>query len=634
MRFGAVLGVLALVVASQSTVPGVALAIEGVSPGAADRLVSIDTSCPTFNWQEVEGAGYYELVAYALPEQLEAAAAVRAGFEDFAETLYVRVLGGATGWTPSSSDCLPAGGSFVWFVRAVGGARDEALAASGDWSPARFFKVQEGPSPREIERALDVLRAYVASEGGEAPESEPGPIVVATDEPAAEAEPSQRSRESDEEPRAATTADAALRASLPDTDNESYGVVGLSNSPAGAGVAAVNTDGGVDLVLDGSADGNVSTELTESGIVRVSTADQTFSVANPSTGDIRFVLPDDARLGVGTSNPGFNLHVVRDATSNINPTALLKATGAGSVSSLRFENADGDHFNLGITDDGAFAIGAPSQNISLDDPFRVGEFGDVLIGPGATQHPFMVASVNGGMRAAEVRAYDGAGLKLADDTGELGIFVSVPFGEVGIQTFAPDEALTVSGKIKVSQELLFASPGFAAEAWIDRFGSSPSTGLKAEAAGDILLEPGATRSVAVGDWFALDPDDMLDVQGDIDATGCIQTDNTGSIGGTCLSDARLKRDVQALRGSLELIGRLRPVSFVWREDAWPISREEGSAIGLIAQELEAVFPHLVRTDVHGYKRVRYDIELQMHLIQAIKELKAEIEVLEGRLAEE
>ncbi len=52
-----------------------------------------------------------------------------------------------------------------------------------------------------------------------------------------------------------------------------------------------------------------------------------------------------------------------------------------------------------------------------------------------------------------------------------------------------------------------------------------------------------------------------------------------------------------------------------------------SETGLIAQEVEQVFPQLVSTDEKGLKQVTYNMELQMHMIQAIKELKTENDAL-------
>jgi hypothetical protein len=52
-------------------------------------------------------------------------------------------------------------------------------------------------------------------------------------------------------------------------------------------------------------------------------------------------------------------------------------------------------------------------------------------------------------------------------------------------------------------------------------------------------------------------------------------------------------------------------------------------VGVIAQEIEAVFPELVETRDNGYKAVKYD-KLVAVLIEAIKELKLEVEELKNK----
>ena len=84
------------------------------------------------------------------------------------------------------------------------------------------------------------------------------------------------------------TASAAIRGDNPETDDEAYGVVGSSASVWGAGVAAVNTEGGADLVLDGSIDGMPDTRLSEWGIDRSDPGDQVFAVTNSGGGAITF----------------------------------------------------------------------------------------------------------------------------------------------------------------------------------------------------------------------------------------------------------------------------------------------------------------------------------------------------------
>ena len=48
---------------------------------------------------------------------------------------------------------------------------------------------------------------------------------------------------------------------------------------------------------------------------------------------------------------------------------------------------------------------------------------------------------------------------------------------------------------------------------------------------------------------------------------------------------------------------------------------------MVAQEVEAVFPEVVRTNASGYKAVRYE-KLVPVLIQAVKELHEKVEHIE------
>ena len=113
------------------------------------------------------------------------------------------------------------------------------------------------------------------------------------------------------------------------------------------------------------------------------------------------------------------------------------------------------------------------------------------------------------------------------------------------------------------------------------------------------------------------PNDALDVVGDIDATGCIQTDDAGSIGGTCLSDKRLKKRILPLDNQLHLINKLRPVLFEWKDAT--INGGQNADMGLIAQEVADVIPEMITKDDEGFMRIKYDVKLQIRLIKAIQE---------------
>lgn len=79
------------------------------------------------------------------------------------------------------------------------------------------------------------------------------------------------------------------------------------------------------------------------------------------------------------------------------------------------------------------------------------------------------------------------------------------------------------------------------------------------------------------------------------------------------------RRIQALRG----------VTWEWRDEA-PADAKDQPGIGVIAQEVEKVFPELVETTPEGLKKVNYD-GLIAPLIEAVKELDDRVRALEQRL---
>jgi hypothetical protein len=87
--------------------------------------------------------------------------------------------------------------------------------------------------------------------------------------------------------------------------------------------------------------------------------------------------------------------------------------------------------------------------------------------------------------------------------------------------------------------------------------------------------------------------------------------SSGTLAG---SDLRLKTEITNLTQSLPKLAQLRGVSFFWKDK----NRGAGQQLGLIAQEVEAVFPALVETGPDGMKAVNYT-GLIPALIEAIKE---------------
>ena len=94
---------------------------------------------------------------------------------------------------------------------------------------------------------------------------------------------------------------------------------------------------------------------------------------------------------------------------------------------------------------------------------------------------------------------------------------------------------------------------------------------------------------------------------------------TGNI--TAFSDATLKKEVSTINDALGIVGKLRGVTYKW------ISNEQED-IGVIAQEVEAVVPEVIKETEDGIKTVDYG-RLVSVLINAINELKAEVDTLKG-----
>ena len=95
--------------------------------------------------------------------------------------------------------------------------------------------------------------------------------------------------------------------------------------------------------------------------------------------------------------------------------------------------------------------------------------------------------------------------------------------------------------------------------------------------------------------------------------------STGSLNATefnSLSDATLKEDINPISNYFELLEKINPVSFKWKET-------NKSSYGVIAQEIEQLLPSLVSTNDKGIKSVSY-IPLISILISCVKELKQEI----------
>ncbi len=96
---------------------------------------------------------------------------------------------------------------------------------------------------------------------------------------------------------------------------------------------------------------------------------------------------------------------------------------------------------------------------------------------------------------------------------------------------------------------------------------------------------------------------------------------------TAVSDRRLKHDIHAAEGNLAAALKLQPVTFRWNLD----DRED---LGLIAQDVRQVLPHLVTGDESKENLTVNYSQLSVVAIGAIQEQQQKIESLEQRLLDQ
>lgn len=131
----------------------------------------------------------------------------------------------------------------------------------------------------------------------------------------------------------------------------------------------------------------------------------------------------------------------------------------------------------------------------------------------------------------------------------------------------------------------------------------------------------------------------VNASGTVTAAGGFVTSNTvqcgtlrstGDVVAYASSDSRLKDNVHVISNALAALENVNGYEFTFNDKANEALVGK-SAYGVIAQEVEASLPHAVVDREDGFKGVSYD-QLVGVLVQAVKELKAQVDELKAKIA--
>lgn len=392
---------------------------------------------------------------------------------------------------------------------------------------------------------------------------------------------------------------------------------------------------------------------------------------------MRLLINKEGDVGIGTATPNAKLHLVAD---DFNADFLRfenkRASGAGVSSRLRFSTGNQtagsilvratDAFNhsmgfitfggdangtsggerLSISSNGLVGIGNINPTLAgLVGDRKVGAvnalFGSSTTGVAIeTDYPgigFNTYFNNG--RKFIANGYGGL-VGLNPVNGDFYILNTVASGNggttanastrllitrtgnVGINTSAPQERLTVKGNgTGIAQE---SSNGLvkvalraddAGGTWVGAISNSDLriiAGLGVNA----IFAKGGTGLVGIG---TTTPAVQLQVGNSGDGT--IARANAWQT----FSDVRYKTDIVPITNALEKLDNLHGYYYYWKDGA-----DANRQAGLLAQEVEKVLPEIVSTDERGYKSVDYG-KMNALLLQALKEQEKRLSSLEEEI---
>ncbi|MCK5833841.1 tail fiber domain-containing protein [bacterium] len=413
--------------------------------------------------------------------------------------------------------------------------------------------------------------------------------------------------------------------------------------------------------------------------------DWAYSSGSGLTGDIYHT----GNVGIGTTSPATKLHIADNVSGSVFDALTMQNASAIGNSGLRMS------FKIGSVTTGQidnifypggnadFIFSTWDNSLGFSEKMRITGTGNVGIGTDDPEVPLHIES-NGhalyidGASSISTTSFQGLGFQYSWGSGEGAIMASYPSGSgyltfhtttggtmtekmrittsgnVGIGTDDPDYKLHVTHTVGAHSTT--ESPTIWAEV---TDGTYTIKGVLAGQNGYQGVYGETDRPSGHGVYGRATGGNCRGINGYAGGTGTTNYGVYGYAGGattnygvycsgsgaytgswTDVSDRKFKKNITPMTGILAKVLDLNPVTYEMRTDEYSfMGFSEGNEYGLIAQELNEVFPELVKHGVHpgaeGGEPVEYEgidyISLTSILVQAVQELKAENDELRARI---
>jgi hypothetical protein len=394
------------------------------------------------------------------------------------------------------------------------------------------------------------------------------------------------------------------------------GSANVTTLTAGTGVTVSGTQVSIGQAV-GTSSNVTFNDLTVSGNLTVNGTTTTINATTLDVADLNITVAKNALSAVAANGAG------------------LTVNGPGTAATFTYTSAD-DRWNLNKNLNVTTVYGALSGNATTATTLQ-------------TARNIQGVSFNGSGDITVVTA--GTGISVSGTT-------VTNTGILSITGTAPVSASTTSGATTISMAPATASVnGYMTSTYAAKLDgiaagatNVTNTNQLTNGAGYITGITSANVTTALGftPYNATNPSGYITASSNTSGihTGAVSTGSacstgaltvtgaitaTGDVTAYYSSDRNLKTNIAQITGALTKVEAINGVTYNWNETAV----EQGKSAdvreaGVIAQEVQAVLPEVVKTRDNGFLAVDYEKMVAL-LIEAVKELSAEVKDLKSQL---